>query len=119
MNRKMIVCWWLLVMAAGAKGQQDSLRFRNEEGKPPPVASIVVPAVFTAYGFAALKWQALKDWDNTVQRNIYADHPHKPFHLDNYLQFGPGLAVYGLNAAGVHGRHNLRDRTAIYVVANA
>ena len=43
----------------------------------------------------------------------------KLFHLDNYLQFGPTVAVYALNAAGIHGRDNFKDRTIILLMANA
>lgn len=41
---------------------------------------------------------------------------HKPDHirLDNYTQFAPAALVYGLNAFGVEGKHNLRDRSIIY-----
>ncbi|HEY4286552.1 MAG TPA: phosphatase PAP2 family protein [Puia sp.] len=88
----------------------------NEENIRP--VSLIMPAVVTAYGFAALKWDALKTFDGKVRKKVWFDNPHRLTHLDNYLQYSPGLAVYGLNAAGVKGRHNFRDRTIIYLVAN-
>lgn len=105
-------------MVVIAKGQGDTSRYQVAASKGIPAKAVIVPGVLTAYGFAALKWEALKSVDRKIQRRIWANNPHRPLHLDNFLQFGPGLAVYGLNAAGVHGRHNFRDRTIIYVVAN-
>jgi membrane-associated phospholipid phosphatase len=38
-------------------------------------------------------------------------------HVDDYLQYVPIVAVYGLNAAGVKGKNNFGNRTAIIVKA--
>lgn len=42
---------------------------------------------------------------------------HHPDHvrLDNYMQYAPGLMVFGLNAAGVRSKHNFTGRIVIYV----
>jgi membrane-associated phospholipid phosphatase len=45
------------------------------------------------------------------------DHPGFKTHADNYLQFAPAAIVYGLNLAGVQGKHNFADRTALYVLS--
>lgn len=119
MINKLVLCWLLLIPVAIAQAQTDTLRYEKEKVKHPTTASLIAPAVFTAYGFAALKWQALKDFDGQVRKRIWTDNPHRLFHLDNYLQLAPGLSVYALNAAGIHGRHNLRDRTIIFLVSNA
>ena len=109
----------LLVWAGQAAGQADSVRFYEGTAARPRMATLVGPTVLTAYGFAALKWDALISFDQQVRKVVWVDNPHQPFHLDNWLQYGPGLAVYGLNAAGVHGRHNFRDRTIIYLLGYA
>jgi membrane-associated phospholipid phosphatase len=109
----------LLVWAGDAVSQTDSLGLARLNDERPRLQNLALPTVLTAYGFVALKWDALISFDQQVRKVVWADNPHRPFHLDNYLQYGPGLAVYGLNAAGIHGRHNLRDRTVIYLLGYA
>jgi membrane-associated phospholipid phosphatase len=41
---------------------------------------------------------------------------HTPF--DNYLQYAPGLSVYALNAMGIKGKHNFKDRTLTYLLSS-
>jgi len=74
---------------------------------------LIVPAVFISYGVATLKIKDLKQLNFSTRDEI---SEHKPDHirLDNYTQFAPGVLVYGLNAFGVEGKHNFRDRSIIY-----
>ncbi|HVI48560.1 MAG TPA: phosphatase PAP2 family protein [Chitinophaga sp.] len=76
-------------------------------------AGIIVPALMLGYGFAALKAHPLKELNRSTKNELVEDHPTFHTHIDNYLQIAPAAAVYILNAAGIHGRHNLRDRTII------
>lgn len=74
---------------------------------------LIIPAVFISYGITSLTVPGLKNLNSSTQFEI---SEHKPDHirLDNYTQFAPGVLVYGLNAFGVEGKHNLRDRSMIY-----
>ncbi|MDR6922546.1 MULTISPECIES: phosphatase PAP2 family protein [Chryseobacterium] len=74
---------------------------------------LIIPAVFISYGFASLGISSLKQLNSSTQYEI---SEHKPDHirLDNYTQFAPAVLVYGLNAFGVEGKHNFRDRSIIY-----
>ncbi len=49
------------------------------------------------------------------ERNEYTPHFHH--NADNYLQFAPIIAVYGLNACGIKGKNSFANRTAILVKA--
>jgi len=74
---------------------------------------LIIPAVFISYGFASLGVSSLKKLNSSTQYEI---SEHRPDHigLDNYTQFAPAALVYGLNAFGVEGKHNFRDRSIIY-----
>lgn len=74
---------------------------------------LIVPVTFISYGIASLSIPSLGKLNSSTQYEI---SEHKPDHirLDNYTQFAPGVLVYGLNAFGVEGKHNLRDRSLIY-----
>jgi len=86
--------------------------------QPFPVQSLILPAAMIAYGATAVKNGTLQKVNGEVKEQIWEDNPHKPFHLDNYLMFAPTLSVYALNAAGIHGEHNFKDRTIILLMAN-
>lgn len=74
---------------------------------------LIVPAAFISYGFASLSIQELKQLNSSTHTEI---NEHKPDHirLDNYTQFAPAVLVYGLNASGVKGKHDFRERSIIY-----
>jgi PAP2 superfamily len=78
------------------------------------IESLFIPAGLITYGFIALGENGLKKLDNNTKLEIREDHPIFITKLDNYLQYSPALAVYGLNALGVKGKNNFRDRTMIY-----
>jgi membrane-associated phospholipid phosphatase len=66
------------------------------------------------YGFIALENHTLRDFNYSTKAELQEDNPHFSTTIDNYLQWSPAIAVYGLNAVGVKGEHNFGDRTLIY-----
>lgn len=74
---------------------------------------LIVPAALITYGTASLGIKELRRLNSSTQYEI---SEHKPDHirLDNFTQFAPAALVYGLNAFGVEGKHNFRDRSIIY-----
>jgi len=86
--------------------------------QPFPFHSLLLPAAMIAYGATAVHNGTLQKVNGDIKEQIWQDNPHQPFHLDNYLMFAPTLSVYALNAAGIHGEHNFKDRTIILLMAN-
>ena len=93
----------------------DLLDRANEQNRR--IKSLFIPAGLITYGFIALENDGLKTLDNNTKLEIREDHPGFISKLDNYLQYSPALAVYGLNAFGVKGKNNFRDRTMIYALS--
>ena len=79
--------------------------------------SLIMPATLITYGFIALGSDGLQTLDNNTKIEIKEHHPNPVTKLDNYLQYSPALAVYGLNALGIKGKNNFRDRTMIYALS--
>jgi membrane-associated phospholipid phosphatase len=75
------------------------------------IAGIVIPAAMVGYGLIALHTPSIRDLNHTNE--LKEERRGFSTHIDNYLQYSPVAAVYILNAAGVHGKHNLVDRTII------
>src|SRR6187402_1718391 len=99
-------------------------RFNWNQGLPAyknafPYKSFILPAAMVAYGFTALHMSTLQKLNGEVKEEMWMDNPHNRFHADNYLMYVPALAVYGLNAAGIHGEHNFKDRTLLLLMSQA
>lgn len=76
--------------------------------------SLIIPAAFITYGVAGLTIKDLRQLNISTRTEINEHQPTR-INFDNYTLYAPGIMVYGLNLAGVKGKHNLRDRTIIYV----
>jgi membrane-associated phospholipid phosphatase len=84
---------------------------------PPKLQSFIVPAVLIGYGLVSLGNNAIRNLDYSTKAELQEDHPLFANHADNYLQYAPMVAVYGLNLAGIKGKHGIVDQTALYVLS--
>ena len=80
--------------------------------------SFIVPGVLMVYGVASLKSYPLQAVNKEVREEVWMEHPHSTTSVDDYLRFVPAVAVYGLNAFGIKGKNNFRDRSMIYLMSN-
>lgn len=76
-----------------------------------PAALVGVSALYVENGW--LKKQRMK-----VQDALSGKGKNK-FKADDYIQYAPMAAAYGLNFLGVKARHSLKDRTLILAMAYA
>jgi hypothetical protein len=72
----------------------------------------VVPAVFISYGILAQECYPIKQLDRSTGHEV-DEHFQKSMPYDDYLQFAPAVAVYGLDWMGVKSKHNIQDRTIV------
>jgi len=77
---------------------------------------LIIPAAFITYGVGAMFNHELKDLNTSTRNEVVEDKPRR-ISLDNYTQYMPAVMVYGLNLAGVKGKHNFGDRTIIYATS--
>jgi hypothetical protein len=80
--------------------------------------SFYLPAALITYGSVSLESHNLRQLNHKVREEVYLENPHKKLGVDDYLQYAPAVAVYGLNLAGVKGLNNFRDRTLIYLMSD-
>lgn len=79
-------------------------------------SDFIVPTVFIGFGIASLSSDGIKKLNSSTKDEI-AEHQLSHMKLDNYSQYVPAIMVYGLNLWGVKGKHNLSDRTVIYLTS--
>lgn len=84
-----------------------------------PSAFVIVPATFITYGVVSLKDKQLKELNSEVKEELWLEHSHAKVNIDNYLQFAPAAAVFGLSAMGIKGKHSIGDQALLYGMSTA
>lgn len=78
----------------------------------------VIPTAFIAYGVATRTSKSLQKLDQSTHHEI-TEHLYSKIPVDDYLQFVPAVAVYGLDMAGLaRAKHSFRDRTIVMATSH-
>ena len=83
-----------------------------------PIKSFIIPAALITYGAITMSSHGPNSINGKLQEQIWINKPHSTNGVDNFLMFVPALSVYALNAFGVKGKNNFKDRTMIYLMSN-
>ncbi|MDR1623922.1 MAG: phosphatase PAP2 family protein [Tannerellaceae bacterium] len=78
----------------------------------PFCSKFIVPAAFISYGLVARASKPLRRLDYSIHDEI-SQHMQTKIPVDDYSQYVPALAVYGLGFMGIEAKHNFRDRTLV------
>lgn len=73
---------------------------------------IIAPAALIGVGAIGVS----TSWGRSIDKDIRDQviiNDYKKTRIDDYMQYSPMVAVYGLDLFGVKGRHNFRDKTII------
>jgi len=75
---------------------------------------LIFPVACIGYGVGSFYHYYPKQIDAQVRQEVLFYRPDRT-KLDNYTQYTPAVLTYGLNLAGIKGRHSYRDLTIIYL----
>lgn len=93
----------------------DSLKFRADASEGQfSVKQLIIPGVMIGYGVAGLNSKWIRDINKNVRQDL-RNNTHTS--VDEFTLYAPAASVFILNAAGVKGKHNFRQRTIIYATA--
>lgn len=73
---------------------------------------LLIPAVLIGYGVIGLENHQLGSFNKQIREEVREDIDEK-ITLDDFSQYAPMVAVYGLNILGVEGKNDLGNRTVI------
>lgn len=112
--KKQIVILLVLTMSlqlvnAQELSKKDSLDSGNLKFK---YKQLIIPAALISYGAIGIGSDQLISFNTQIRDEIQDDIDRK-FTIDDISQYMPLAAVYGLNAAGIKGKHNFKERTII------
>ena len=74
--------------------------------------SLIIPTTLIGYGIIGIESDGLKLINSEIKEEIN-EHIDDKFTIDDVSQYAPFLSVYGLNALGIKGKNNFKDRTII------
>lgn len=74
--------------------------------------SLIIPTTLIGYGIIGIESDGLKLFNSEIKEEIN-EHIDKKFTVDDISQYTPILSVYGLNALGIKGKNNFKNRTII------
>lgn len=85
-------------------------------------SKFIIPAALVSYGIITRGNKPLQQLDHSTNNEVN-EHLKAPIPIDDYSQFAPAIAVYGLDFLGIKAKHNFRDRSIImatsYIVMGA
>ncbi|SHL32962.1 phosphatase PAP2 family protein [Flavobacterium chilense] len=73
---------------------------------------LIIPTVLIGYGFIGLESDQLKSFNTQIRDEVKEDIDNK-ITIDDFSQYAPAASVYALNAMGIEGKNNLKDRSII------
>ncbi|MEO8237179.1 MAG: phosphatase PAP2 family protein [Flavobacterium sp.] len=77
---------------------------------------LIIPGVLIGYGVIGIESDQLLGWNSDIREEVTEDIDEK-ITIDDFSQYTPAASVYILNAFGVEGKNNMRDRSVIFVTS--
>ncbi|MDA9092874.1 phosphatase PAP2 family protein [Polaribacter sp.] len=116
MNKLLIILLFIPLNSFGQNKKNDTIhKIQNIKFN---YKSIIIPTVLIGYGFIGIENDALKLFNYEIQEELKEHTYNNNFKIDDVSLFVPSLSVYGLNALGINGKNNFKDRTIILGTAS-
>ncbi|MCL9805637.1 phosphatase PAP2 family protein [Flavobacterium amniphilum] len=110
------VCIFLLVtvsLKAQDVFKKDTLVLKDKTEKVKfDCKPLIIPSVLIGYGVMGLESHQILHY-NTELRDEVKESIDEKLTIDDFSQYTPAASVYALNAFGIKGKNNFRDRTII------
>ncbi|WP_018629642.1 phosphatase PAP2 family protein [Niabella aurantiaca] len=111
----------LLAQQDSTASVADTVPVRSRElpasGSRVRLKQFVAPAMLIALGGLADGTNLLKGLNQTTKNEIVEDHPGFGTHIDNMLEYSPGVAVFALRALGIKGKNTLGHEAILYAMS--
>jgi membrane-associated phospholipid phosphatase len=73
---------------------------------------LIIPTVLIGYGFWGMESGQIKSFNFQI-RDELTENIDRKVTIDDFSRYAPAVSVYALNAFGVKGKNNMRDRSVI------
>lgn len=90
----------------------DTLEIKSPEQLKFNKKQLIIPAVLITYGAIGLGSDFLQSVNSEIREEVKENIDSK-FTIDDFSQYLPAASIYGLDALGIKGKNNFRDKTII------
>src|SRR5579872_6359243 len=114
----LFILFSFIFLQVNAENLADTAK-KERQSKPDTIkaSSFILPAALFTYGALSFEVQPIRRFDYYIRDQIRNSAPNFHTNAETFFLFTPIVMVYGLNLAGVQGRNNFADRTAIIALA--
>ncbi|UUF12909.1 MULTISPECIES: phosphatase PAP2 family protein [Flavobacterium] len=77
---------------------------------------LIIPGILIGYGFWGNESGQIKSFNNQI-RDEFTEDIDRKVSIDDFSRYVPAVSVYALNAFGVEGKNNMRDRSVILITS--
>jgi hypothetical protein len=117
MKRTGILIVTAFVFAFSSRAQiRDSLSIQNS--KAVRIAGIALPAVMITYGALSFGNGAIRNLDYSTRNELLEDNSLWYKRWDDYFQFSPAVAAFGMKSSGMKSAHKMSDMLILYALSN-
>lgn len=115
----LLLCFSPSLYAQKPDSLKDDIDSIGKIFKPLKITPYITPAIFITYGLVSLGDNPIRNLDLSTKAELTEDHPLFAAHVDDYLEFAPLAAMYGLDFVGVKGKNGIIDQTAMVLITTA
>jgi len=118
-NCQLIILLTGLLLLHSVAWAQDSLKISkpiNDTTHDFKLTQLIFPAACIGVGIAGIGSDWLQ-YQNHEVRDELQENIDRRISIDDFSQYAPMAAVYGLNLCGVKGLHNFKDRTRLLAIS--
>lgn len=109
----------MVFLTAASTFAQDSLQVISTPIAPDlkfKYEALIIPTALIGFAVVGLESNTIKQINNTTRQEL-KEHIDEKISIDDFSQYAPLASVYALNAFGIKGKHNFKDRTIILASA--
>ena len=115
LKKLLIILLFVPLFSFGQNKKNDTIH--NTQNSSLNFKSVIIPSVLIGYGIIGINNNALKRFNYDIQERLKGEINNN-IKIDDVSQFVPSFSVYGLNALGIKGKNNFKDRTIILGTAS-
>lgn len=119
MFQKILISFFLLFIVVKITAQNsvvDTLVVDTTSSLKFNYKQLIIPSILIGYGVFGMGNDQLEDINNQIKNEVN-EHIDEKITIDDFSQYAPAASVYVLNAFGVKGKNNLRDRSVIFATS--
>lgn len=87
--------------------------------KAESIIGVAIPTAMIGYGALSFYSKGIRQLDYSTNNKLLENNSLWHNNWDDYLQYTPAVAAFGMKFSGVKSQHKLSDMAIIYVLSNA